>query len=353
NQAFLKSSNNETFTKELIKILTSYLEKSESSILFEKREYIDVLSKILSDAKIPFRTSLALELKDARRNQSLVPVLEVHDGKKWQIYDPKKSTLSEDKEYFLWSRGGKSLIDLTGGDGAHVSFSMVKQTLPALNLTKTQLEDSGFNFFSVHRLPIEEQSFFKILLLLPVGALVTVFMRLIIGLRTSGTFMPILLSMAFLQTSFVLGAANFIILVAIGLLIRGYLSSLNLLLISRIATIIIIVIFLVGFMAIVGYEFGFNEGMSVAFFPIIILSWTIERMSILWEEDGPKEVFIQGFGSLLVAVIAYLVMKNSLIAHLCFNFPEINLIFLALIVLMGRYTGYRLLELRRFREFKI
>lgn len=353
NQAFLKSSNNETFTKELIKILTSYLEKSESSILFEKREYIDVLSKILSDAKIPFRTSLALELKDARRNQSLVPVLEVHDGKKWQIYDPKKSTLSEDKEYFLWSRGGKSLIDLTGGDGAHVSFSMVKQTLPALNLTKTQLEDSGFNFFSVHRLPIEEQSFFKILLLLPVGALVTVFMRLIIGLRTSGTFMPILLSMAFLQTSFVLGAVNFIILVAIGLLIRGYLSSLNLLLISRIATIIIIVIFLVGFMAIIGYEFGFNEGMSVAFFPIIILSWTIERMSILWEEDGPKEVFIQGFGSLLVAVIAYLVMKNSLIAHLCFNFPEINLIFLALIVLMGRYTGYRLLELRRFREFKI
>jgi hypothetical protein len=106
-------------------------------------------------------------------------------------------------------------------------------------------------------------------------------------------------------------------------------------------------------MAIIGYEFGFNEGMSVAFFPIIILSWTIERMSILWEEDGPKEVFIQGFGSLLVAVIAYLVMKNSLIAHLCFNFPEINLIFLALIVLMGRYTGYRLLELRRFREFKI
>ena len=81
---------------------------------------------------------------------------------------------------------------------------------------------------------------------------------------------------------------------------------------------------------------------------MIILAWTIERMSILWEEDGPKEVIIQGGGSLIVAVLAYFAMKNSTIAYITFNFPESLLIILALIILIGRYSGYRLSELYRF-----
>ena len=58
---------------------------------------------------------------------------------------------------------------------------------------------------------------------------------------------------------------------------------------------------------------------------------------------------MQGGGSLGVAVIAYLLMENSLLQHLSFNFPELNLVLLALILAMGQYTGYKLSELRRFR----
>ena len=72
-------------------------------------------------------------------------------------------------------------------------------------------------------------------------------------------------------------------------------------------------------------------------------------MSILWEEEGAKEVMIQGIGSLAVAVCAYLLMSNSLMAHLSFNFPEMHLVTLAIILLTGQYTGYRLSEFRRFR----
>jgi len=32
-----------------------------------------------------------------------------------------------------------------------------------------------------------------------------------------------------------------------------------------------------------------------------------------------------------------------------FTFPELLLVVLAVVVLAGRYTGYRLLELRRFK----
>ena len=137
--------------------------------------------------------------------------------------------------------------------------------------------------------------------------------------------------------------------VGIGLIMRGYLSRLNLLLVARIATLIVLVIFVISALSVIGYQLGYSTGMIITFFPMIIIAWTIERMSILWEEEGAREVFIQGGGSLFVAVVAYLLMRQPLLEHLSFNFPELNLVLLAAILAMGQYTGYKLSEMRRFR----
>ena len=105
-----------------------------------------------------------------------------------------------------------------------------------------------------------------------------------------------------------------------GLVFRSYLSRLNLLLVARISAVIITVVAIIGLFSILSYRLGLTEGLKITFFPMIILSWTIERMSILWEEEGPHQVLIQGGGSLLVAVFAYLAMDNSYVRHLAFNF---------------------------------
>jgi hypothetical protein len=177
-------------------------------------------------------------------------------------------------------------------------------------------------------------------------------MRILVGIKTSGTFMPVLIAVAFVQTSLLPGLAAFIGVVTLGLLMRGYLSSLNLLLVSRISALIILVLFITAGISIIGYQMGFSTGMTVTFFPMVILAWTIERMSILWEEEGAREVVSQGVGSLIVAVLAYLVMRAPLAEHLSFNFPELHLVVLGLILLMGQYTGYKLTELRRFTPMK-
>jgi uncharacterized protein (DUF486 family) len=57
-------------------------------------------------------------------------------------------------------------------------------------------------------------------------------------------------------------------------------------------------------------------------------------------------------GSLLVAVFAYVFMGMAWLEHLIFTFPELLLVVLALVVLAGRYTGYRLTELRRFAPLR-
>jgi hypothetical protein len=110
-----------------------------------------------------------------------------------------------------------------------------------------------------------------------------------------------------------------------------------------------VVIFIIGLFTLISSKLGLSEGMTVTFFPMIILAWTIERMSILWEEEGPKSVFVSGGGSLFVATIAYLAMSNSLAQHWVFNFLGVHLIILGLVLVMGQYTGYRLTELKRFK----
>jgi hypothetical protein len=212
------------------------------------------------------------------------------------------------------------------------------------------LVDTGSSF-SLDNLPIAEQGMFKLIMLLPVGALVVVFMRLIVGVRTAGTFMPVLIAMALLQTQLVPGVVSFVLVVALGLMMRSYLSALNLLLVARIAVLVILVIGIISVISIVSYRLGLISGLTIMFFPMIILAWTIERMSIIWEEEGPKEVLIQGGGSLLVAILAFLLMDLDIVSHLAFNFPELHLCVLALVLLLGRYTGYRVLELKRFSSF--
>jgi hypothetical protein len=202
--------------------------------------------------------------------------------------------------------------------------------------------------FSIYTLPAESQKAFKTILLVPIGALVIVMLRILVGIRTSGTFMPILIALAFMQTTLIPGLLMFLAIVSVGLLIRFLLTSLNLLLVARISAVVIVVIFLMAIFSILSVKLGLNSVMTITFFPMIILAWTIERMSILWEEEGGKEVLIQGGGSLLMASIAYLLMSNALMRHLSFNFPELLLVVLALLLLIGQYSGYRLTEVHRF-----
>ncbi|MFL1455481.1 inactive transglutaminase family protein [Marinobacter sp. GN3S48] len=351
-QAEERSSTAESMTRELIRLMQPDAQAQNTTLLVSGTNYLDLLVRMLNHAGIPARTADGLKLEDARRRQGLTPFLQIYNGDEWLTFDPRSGDQGLPEDTLLWRQGAESLLDVMGGGNSTVSFSILRQTIPALQLAAMQSEENGFGFLSLYQLPVEEQSMFRMLLLLPLGALMVAFMRIVIGIRTSGTFMPVLIAVAFVQTNLLPGLIAFTSVVSIGLLMRGYLSSLNLLLVSRISALIILVIFITAGLSIVGYQMGFNTGMTVTFFPMVIIAWTIERMSILWEEEGAHEVFVQGAGSLFVAVCAFLVMDAPLSRHLTFNFPELHFVVLGLILLMGQYTGYKLSELRRFTPMK-
>ncbi len=47
--------------------------------------------------------------------------------------------------------------------------------------------------------------------------------------------------------------------------------------------------------------------------------------------------------------LAYFAMSNEVTRHLMFNFIGLQFVVMSLVLLLGSYTGYRLLELRRFK----
>ena len=307
-----------------------------------------------SSGPVSFTALLLQQLAQGRRRQQMSTLLEVFDNGSWYLFDPTTAKPGLPENFFVWQRGERFVLDVIGGTSSQLEFAIVKNTLPVKTVLsmEQQAGDKLMLDFSIYALPVEQQGMFKGLLLLPVGALVVVLLRVMVGIRTSGTFMPILIALAFIQTSLITGLVIFLTVVSAGLWIRSYLSHLNLLLVARITAVVILVILIMATLSIVTYKLGFEQALTVTFLPTIILSWTIERMSILWEEEGAHEVLVQGGGSLLAAILAYLLMTMELVAHLTFNFPELMISLLGVVLLLGKYTGYRLSELYRFRYLR-
>ena len=349
--ALKRSADNPTLARELIRQLNDR-KNQNAALLLNSMNREDALVSLLAMQQVPARIVATLTLEDGRRRQSVQPWVEVWDSRKenWLLFNPQTGAEGKPDNLLIWSHDYKSLLDVIGGRQSNVSFSMIAQDISPETATREKIEANDLLNFSIHSLPVEEQAMFKTIMLIPVGALLVVFLRIIVGLKTSGTFMPVLIAVAFVQTELVPGIIGFVLIVGTGLMIRSYLSHLNLLLVARISAVIIAVILIISVFTVIAYRVGLVEGLSITFFPMIILSWTIERMSILWEEEGAKEVLVQGGGSLFTAILVYLAMTSELIRHLTFNFVGLQLIVLAMILLLGNYTGYRLSELRRFRH---
>lgn len=343
--ALLVKEFNEESTSQSINMIKNDFMKSP----LEKRE---AFVRMLSYNNFQVRPVDIIRLEDGKRNIKIEPMFEVLYKNTWRLFDIQKGEIDRTNDIFVWQSGSLSLLDAEGVQKSRVRFSVTENVISARQavLTKDMKNQNALLDFSLFILPNASQNAFKLLLLVPLGALVVVILRVLVGLKTSGTFMPILLAMAFMQTQLLPGILMFILVVSIGLFVRFYLSYLNLLLVARISSVVIVVVAIMSFVAILAQKLDLEYATSITFFPMIILAWTIERMSIIWEEDGPKEVLEQGTGSLIVAVLAYFTMTNETLSFITFNFPEVLWAVLGVIILLGRYNGYRLSELYRFKS---
>jgi hypothetical protein len=225
----------------------------------------------------------------------------------------------------------------------------IKRLPPDTRLMEAEIRRPS-QILNLRRLPFEMHTVMKILLLLPFAALITAFVRNVVGVATFGTFSPALLAMSFIYANLETGLAILIIVVTVGLFGRGFLERLRLLTVPRLSIILTVVILGVVFgVSILHYEYP-TLGTEVVLLPMVILTNLIERFHVSTEEDGLVYTIKLALGTLLVSILCYLVLGWERVGNWVLTYPEAHFFTIAAFIVLGRYAGYRLTELWRFRD---
>lgn len=316
-----------------------------------EKQRVEKMVELLAFKNIPARLARGVRLEEGKQEMAPDLMLEASDGHKWRLFNIYNGKAGLPKNFVVFQRGGVSLLDVVGGADSKVKFSVLKSTASSYKLAghRAKLTDSAFAFeYSIYSLPLLAQNVLKWLMIFPLGILITVLMRNVVGLQTMGTFTPMLIALSLIKTGFWAGVICFGVIVFIGLLLRLMLSKLNLLLVPRISAVVIFVILIMQILTVIGFRADLTIASSAVFFPIIITAWIIERASIIWEEEGMLNTTKEICASMFTAIVTYFVISNNTIRHVMFAFNELNLVILFVVMLLGTYTGYRLTELKRF-----
>ena len=346
----------ETFSRELVRRFHAAQPSEDVQLLADMYETehgkVAFVAGLLAIRNINARPVHGMQLDPAVGAGELRPWLAVQDeARRWFLVDPRSDAAGWPTNFFLWSVGGKPVATVEGNDAATFELSGSRNLADAIAVAERRLEvrDADLVRFSLLSLPLQAQATYAILLMVPVGAFIMLLLRNLVGIKTFGTFMPVLIALAFRDTGLPAGIALFVLVVGTGLLARFYLERLRLLLVPRLTAILIIVVLLMAAVSVLSNRMALEVGLSVALFPMVIMAMTIERMSVAWDERGGATAIREGIGTLLVAALAYLVMSWPWLERFVFLFPEFLLLLLAGCLLLGRYSGYRLTELYRFR----
>lgn len=202
-------------------------------------------------------------------------------------------------------------------------------------------------------LPPPETRLVEFLLLLPIAALIVCVYRQMIGVASFGTFAPALVGLAFREVQSLPGIVVFLGIVLLGWGMRRVLDRYHLLQVPRTALMLsLVVLVLIGAVVAANLKAPPVEATKyIPLFPMVILTGMIERFWTLEVEDGAASSFRTLLGTLVIAGSIALFLTWPLVVNHMLLFPETLGLIMAAQLLIGRYTGFRLSELLRFRDF--
>ncbi|WP_312933960.1 inactive transglutaminase family protein [Pseudomonas sp.] len=349
------SADVETFVSETIKRVNNPNDDNVKLLLAGDTSSLNkakVVNLLLSIAHVPVEKVHTIRLV-ADTPQSPELWLRSFNGNDWLYFNPDTGEQGLPSDRLMWWSGDENLITVDGGKRANVTFSLNNSEMNAIRLAKLTDENTDADFleYSLYSLPLQTQQTFMIMVMIPIGVLVILVLRNLIGLQTLGTFTPVLIALAFRETQLGFGIILFTVITALGLSLRSYLEHLKLQMLPRLSVVLTFVVVLIAAISLFSHKLGLERGLSVALFPMVILTMTIERLSITWEERGGGHAMKVAIGTLFAASLAHLLMMVPELVYFVFTFPAVLLILVGFMLAMGRYRGYRLTELVRFKAF--
>jgi hypothetical protein len=297
---------------------------------------------------VPARLVTGFDIKQQTDVKPRVWV-EVFERQKWVPFDPQYGYSRYLPPQFVpVHRGGDDVVRATGASNVQEEYS-IERIGPPDSVLRSEVP-RPMQILDLTRLPVPMHKVMKILLLLPFGALITSLIRNVVGIRTFGTFSPALLAMSFIYANWETGLAILIVVVTAGLTGRFMLERLRLLMVPRLSIILTLVIMCVVFGVSLFDYIGATPGPQAVLLPMVIMTMLVERFYVSTEEDGLVYSIQLGIGTIIVAVMCYLMLGWDDVGQFVLKYPEAHFFTIAVFIMLGRYAGYRLTELWRFRD---
>lgn len=189
------------------------------------------------------------------------------------------------------------------------------------------------------------------ILLLPLIGVIVSALYYLIGLTGFGIFIPAATAISFLATGVIAGLILFGVILFLTLLTRRVLRKAKLHLRSRRVVILWTVSLGTFIFLFLAPKFNLFDPERVSIFPILLLVLLSEEFVRVQLGRSRKRAISLTLGTLLIAIIGAALLGWEWFQRLVLLHPETSfflILFLGLII--GRYTGFRLLEFRRFKS---
>ncbi len=199
-------------------------------------------------------------------------------------------------------------------------------------------------------LPILRRDQFSLILLAPFALLLVVFLRQVVGIGSIGVFLPVLLGFCVTQVGWAVSGGLLGLTLVLGVAVRLLLARLNLLQVPRAALLITFLVLLFLLATVSLDRLGVHASRGLLVLPMAALAMAVERVTVVALDQGARASAWLLAQTLVLAVLSALVLMQPLFKVLTVTFPEILLLVLAEIVVIGQYRGLRLSERLRFRS---
>lgn len=189
-----------------------------------------------------------------------------------------------------------------------------------------------------------------LLLMIPILATLIAFIRQVIGIKAFGVYSPLVTAFAFWGTGLKYGVIFFIIILITSTLVRFLVKKLRLLYLPRIAIVLTTVSITMIISFILISVLGQNGFLKISIFPVLILIMLVEKFVGAQMTKSLRTAIMLSIETLILGILGYFILSWQSIQQIILGYPWIVLLTILINILLGKWTGLRLTEFRRFSE---
>jgi len=269
--------------------------------------------------------------------------VEVYDEKSWIPYDIENRFQGNIPYNYIPFR--KELGSIIAGDrisDLEAEYEITQDMVSAGLLSNN--EKNFFDVFDYSRLPLDARSALALLMLLPLGALLTTAFRNIVGIRSFGTFTPTLTALAAVYADWVTAIIIFSIVVTIGVFGRSLMPE-KMNRAPRLTIVFTIVALSMTFSVSLMDYYDLNPAGHILLLPIVILTSLVDRFYTTSDESGLHIALVRLFWTGVIAILCLLVLQMQTLGFFLLKYPEVHFVTLIASMLIAIYSGKKLTDM--------